>query len=148
LNVPFAIVRNAQDWSYILQHLRGYDYILCDCHGTSLKTIEEIQSLKNIIPKVDEQTTVHLVLNATSKDQDLAEMGRRYKSVNFRDVIFTSVDDSIQHGTIYNFIRRFDIPLHSFGIGPRVPEDFEMATRERLLDLIFKLTKVKKAAEL
>lgn len=148
LNVPFAIVRTANDWPYILQHLRGYDYILCDCHGTSMKTIEEIQSLKAIIPKYEEHTTTHLVLNATSKDQDMAEMGRRYKSVNFKDVIFTSVDDSTQHGAIYNFIRRFDVPLHSFGIGPRVPEDFEMATRERLLDLIFKLTKVKKVAEL
>jgi len=148
LNVPFAIVRNAQDWPYVLQHLRGYDYILCDCHGSSLRSIEEIQSLKAILPLSDERATIHLVLSATAKDQDLTEMGRRYKSIHFKDVIFTGVDDSIQHGTIYNFIRRFDVPLHSFGIGPRVPEDFEKATRERLLDLIFKLTKIKKMAEL
>lgn len=148
LNVPFAIIRSAQDWSYIVQQLRGFDYILCDSHGSSLKTIEEIQSLKALIPNQDQNTTIHLVLNATAKDQDLTEMGRRYKSIHFKDVIFSCVDDSIQQGTIYNFIRRFNIPIHSFGIGPRVPEDFEIATRERLLDLIFKLSKVKKDAEL
>ncbi|MNL77621.1 flagellar biosynthesis regulator FlhF [compost metagenome] len=57
-------------------------------------------------------------------------------------MIFTGLDESTQHGTIYNFMKRFDIPLHSFGIGPRVPEDFEYATKERVLDLIFKITKI------
>jgi flagellar biosynthesis protein FlhF len=144
LNVPFAIVRNSQDWSYILQQLRGYDYILCDCQASSLKTIEEIQGLKAVLPPNSINSTVHLVLNATAKDQDLTEVGKRYKSVGFKDVIFTSLDDSIHHGSIYNFVRRFEVPLHSFGIGQRVPEDFEMATRERVLDLIFKLSKMKK----
>jgi flagellar biosynthesis protein FlhF len=144
LNVPFAIIRNSQDWSYVLQQLRGYDYILCDCQASSLKTIEEIQGLKAVLPNSSEGSTIHLVLSATAKDQDLSEVGRRYKSVGFKDIIFTSLDDSAHHGSIYNFVRRFEIPLHSFGIGPRVPEDFEVATRERVLDLIFKLSKMKK----
>jgi flagellar biosynthesis protein FlhF len=41
-------------------------------------------------------------------------------------------------------MRRFDVPLHSFGIGPRVPEDFEFATKERVLDLLFKITQANK----
>lgn len=147
LNVPFAIIRSSQDWDYVLKQLSGYDYILCDCPGVGLKSIEEIHFLKNVIPKNMDQTTIHLVLSATNKDQDLNEMGRRYKSISFQDVIFTGLDDSTLHGSLYNFSRKFEVPLHSFGIGNRVPEDFEMATRERVLDLIFKLTKVKKAVE-
>ncbi len=144
LNVPFAIVRNANDWDYVIQQLSGYDYILCDSPGLGMKSIEEIQFLKSVMPRDLENVTRHLVLNATSKDQDLSEMGRRFQSAHFSDVIFTSLDNSVQHGPIYNFIHNFKVPLHSFGIGTRVPEDFEMATRERVLDLIFKLTKVKK----
>ena len=144
LNVPFAIARNSQDWEYVAQQLSGYDYILCDCPGLGMKTMEEIQFLKGVLPKESEQVTRHLVLSATAKDQDLNEMGRRYQVAHFDDVIFTSLDNSVQHGAIYNFVHNFKIPLHSFGIGTRVPEDFEMATRERVLDLIFKLTKLKK----
>lgn len=144
LNVPFAIVRTSQDWDYVVKQLSGYDYILCDCPGMSMKSIEEIQFLKATLPKSSSEVTHHLVLNATAKDQDLTEMGRRYQSVQFNDVIFTALDDSIQHGAIYNFAQRFETPLHSFGLGSRVPEDFELATRERVLDLIFKLTKVKR----
>ena len=91
----------------------------------SLKSIEEIQFLKGTLPKSGTDVTHHLVLNATAKDQDLTEMGRRYQSVQFNDVIFTTLDDSNQHGAIYNFAQRFEAPLHSFGLGSRVPEDFE-----------------------
>ena len=58
------------------------------------------------------------------------------------DVIFTKLDESVNHGLIYDFQRSFGVPLHSFGIGSRIPEDFEMATRERVLDLIFRLTRI------
>jgi len=54
------------------------------------------------------------------------------------------LDESVQHGLIYNFQKKFGTPLHSFGIGPKVPEDFEAATKERVVDLIFKLTKIRK----
>jgi flagellar biosynthesis protein FlhF len=147
LNVPFAVVRNSNDWDYVIQQLSGYDYILCDTPGASLKTIEEIQMMKSLLPKKTEQANYHLVLSSTQKDQDLAEIGRRYKSLHFSDVIFSCLDDSAQPGTVYNFVKRFDVPLHSFGVGTRVPEDFEMATRERVLDLIFKLTKIKNQQE-
>lgn len=147
LNVPFAIIRNSEDWNYITQQLSGYDYILCDAPGASLKTIEEIKMMKSLMPKRNENVSCHLVLSSTQKDQDLTEIGRRYKSLQFNDVIFSCLDDSAQPGTVYNFIRRFDVPLHSFGVGSRVPEDFEMATRERVLDLIFKLTRIKNQQE-
>jgi flagellar biosynthesis protein FlhF len=144
LNVPFAVIRSKADWSYVMKQLSGYDYILCDAPGLALKTLEEIQQLKALMPEATTPASIHLVLNSTSKDQDLTESGRRYKSVQFQDVIFTGLDNSVAHGSIYNFVHRFGCPLHSFGIGPHVPEDFELATRERVVDLIFKLSKVKK----
>lgn len=143
LNVPFAIIRSSQDWRHILSQLKNYDYILCDFPGLSLKTIEEIQIMKNLIPDESVRATTHLVLSATDKDQELAEVGKRYKALHYKDVIFTGLDEAIQHGSIYSFMKRFNVPLHSFGIGPRVPEDYEAATKERVLDLIFKLSKMK-----
>jgi flagellar biosynthesis protein FlhF len=145
LNVPFAIVRRASDWPYLVSQLANYDLILCDFPGMSLKTMDEISMLKSLMPSDNIEKDVHLVLSSTGKNQDLYEFGKRFKPAGFTDLIFTRLDDSNQHGTIYNLMRQFDIPLHSFGTGSRVPEDFEMATKERVLDLIFKLTKMKKA---
>lgn len=142
LNVPFAVVRQKSDWEKVEAQLVGYDHILVDAPGLSLKTMEEISFLRNLLP--EKGAAVHLVLSALAKDSDLTEIGKRYQVTDFEDVIFTSCDESMEHGSIYNFSKRFNKPIHSFGMGPRVPEDFELATKERVLDLIFKLSSNKK----
>lgn len=142
LNVPFAVVRNKSEWSRIFSQLSGFDHILVDFAGLSLKTMEEISLIRSLMPPDEYEAKTHLVLSSLAKDADLAEIGKRYKVTNFDDVIFTAVDEASQHGNIYSFMKRFSTPLHSFGIGSRVPEDFEMATKERVLDLLFKITKM------
>jgi flagellar biosynthesis protein FlhF len=148
LNVPFAVVRNRQEWDRLMVALSGYDCILVDAPGLSLKNMDEISFLRNLLPGKDEKIQVHLVLSALAKDSDLNEIGKRYQVTHFDDLIFTGIDEAAQHGNVYNFMRRFNAPLHSFGLGARVPEDFEIATRERLLDLIFKISKMKKEQSL
>ncbi|MBK9323240.1 MAG: flagellar biosynthesis protein FlhF [Bdellovibrionaceae bacterium] len=140
LNIPFSVIRNPSDWYQIMNFMNSVDYILVDYPGLSLRNSEEGLNLKRLLPPANLKAKVHLVLSTLAKDQDVTELGRRYSVLNYNDVIFTGLDESVQHGTIYNFMRRFDVPLHSFGIGTRVPEDFEFATRERVLDLLFKIT--------
>ncbi|AHI06933.1 flagellar biosynthesis protein [Bdellovibrio bacteriovorus W] len=144
LNVPFSVIRSQNDWTNLMRYLQNVDCVLVDFAGLSLKNNDEIHMLKSLLPPAVLNPQVHLTLSTNTKDCDATELGRRYSVVGYKDVIFTSLDESTQHGTIYNFMKRFDIPLHSFGIGPRVPEDFEYASKERLLDLIFKITKVNK----
>lgn len=146
LNIPFAMARSRNDWEWVLGQLSNVDYILFDSPGSQLRELDEIHALKAMLPPDVTGATTHLVISATSKDTDAFEMARRYRSVNVNDVIFTNLDQSVQHGVIYNFQLRNSLPLHSFGIGSRIPEDFEPATKERVLDLIFKLTKLRKEA--
>lgn len=144
LNVPFAVIRQKSDWDRVMAQVGNYDYILADFPGLSMKTMEEISWYQQLAPEQKLGAQVHLVLSCLAKDSDLTEIGKRYKVTHFQDVIFSGLDESIQHGTIYNFMKRFQAPLHSFGLGNRIPEDFELATRERVLDLIFKITKMNK----
>jgi flagellar biosynthesis protein FlhF len=147
LNVPFAVVGGPKDWEWVLSHLSNVDHILVDSPGLPLKDLEEIHFLKSVLPPESVSPQTHLVLRSTQKDKDAFEAARRYKSASYQDVIFTNLDQSAQHGLIYNFQLQTGTPLHSFGIGGRVPEDFETATKERVLDLIFKLTKLKSSEE-
>lgn len=140
LNVPFAMIRSGADWGNLVRYLSTVDVVLVDMPGLSLKSAQEIESLKSLMPPAMLNPRVHFVASATAKDADLVDSGRRYSVVGFDDVIFTSLDESVQHGTIYNFMRRFGVPLHGFSVGPKVPEDFEPATKERVLDLIFRIT--------
>jgi flagellar biosynthesis GTPase FlhF len=144
LNVPFAVIRNKQDWEWVFSQLRNIDHILVDFPGTQLREIEEIHHLKSLLPPEGYAPITHLCVSATSKDGDADELARRYKVAEPNDLIFTNLDQSVQHGIIYNLQRRTGLMLHSFGIGNRIPEDFEAASKERVLDLIFKLTKLRR----
>jgi flagellar biosynthesis protein FlhF len=71
----------------------------------------------------------------------MQESLNNYSMLNIDDVIFNHLDESVHNGPIYSFVKSNQIPIHSFGIGSRIPEDFEYATKERLVDLIFHITK-------
>lgn len=146
LNVPFGIVKKSQDWSYFLEQLRDVDMIFCDFPGLSLRTSEELSLLKSLLP-MSATIESHLVLSAVSKESEVEETCRRYGQVAFDNLVFNHLDEANNHGAIYNSMRMTEKPLHSFGVGPRLPEDVEMATKERVLDLIFKLTKIKRIQE-
>lgn len=144
LNVPFAVIRRKQDWHILDQKLAKVDCILVDCPGMPLKSMAEIDFLRDILPPETGGRSIHYVQSALARDEVAAEVASRYTSLALSDVIFTHVDETTHHGIIYNFQKKFDVPLHSFGIGAQIPEDFEPATKERVVDLLFKITKLKK----
>ena len=147
LNVPFALVKKADDWSKILEKLDHVDHILVDMPGSNLRSIEETERLKSLIPPANESRCVHYVQSVLAKDEDAQAIAKRYQgALPMDDLILTGLDETIRHGFIYNIHKSLNLPLHSFGIGPQIPEDLEVATRERIVDLIFKITKVKKLA--
>lgn len=144
LNVPFLSIRSQQDWSHVIPHLEQLDHVLVDYAGLNLRNQEEVNYIKRMSPPVYKSMRTHLVLSSSSKDMDLLDCARRYEAFGFNDVIFTGLDEASQHGNIYNFIRKIKTELFAFGIGTKVPEDFEFATAERIVDLLLKITQNKK----
>jgi flagellar biosynthesis protein FlhF len=140
LNVPYLCLRSQQDWAHVIPHLDQLDHILVDFAGLNLRTQEEFNYLKRMSPPVYKSSRTHLVLSSLAKDSDLLDCAKRYEAFGFNDVIFTSLDEASMHGNIYNFIRKVQTELFAFGIGPKVPEDFEKATPERVVDLILQIT--------
>ncbi|OFZ30479.1 MAG: flagellar biosynthesis protein FlhF [Bdellovibrionales bacterium RIFCSPHIGHO2_01_FULL_40_29] len=141
LNVPFLLLRSQQDWSHIIPHLDQIDHILVDFSGLNMRTQEEFNYLKRMSPPVYNSLRTHLVMSCLTKDGDLFDMAQRFEKFGFDDVIFNDLDKSAIHGNIYNFVRKVNTKLFAFGIGPQVPEDFERATPERVVDLILEISK-------
>lgn len=144
LNVPFLSIRSQQDWSHVIPHLEQLDHVLVDYAGLNLRNQEEVNYIKRMSPPVYKSMRTHLVLSSFSKDMDLLDCAKRYEAFGFNDVIFTGLDEASQHGNIYNFVRKIKTELFAFGIGAKVPEDFEFATAERVVDLLLKITQNKK----
>lgn len=144
LNVPCAAISLNEDWAVLQKKLESFDYVLIDTPGVNLKNSQELNVLKAVLPPSLEGMDVHYVQSAMARDVDAFEVARRFKIIGFQDVIFTRLDEAVQHGIIYNFQKEFSVPLHSFGIGNAIPEDYEFASKERVVDLFFHLSKIKK----
>lgn len=139
LNIPFMSISSIADWDVVAREMNSFDTILVDSPGVRFRVADEMQQLKRLLPPTYLGVHVHLVISATAKDQDALELGKRFSAIGFDDIIFTALDESSQHGVLINFQSFIGKPFHSFGIGPQIPEDYELATKERVIDLIFGL---------
>jgi flagellar biosynthesis protein FlhF len=146
LNVPFAIVRDRSEWQWLESQTGAIDHVLIDCPGVALRDMDEIQVMRSLVPNLENMST-HLCLSSSMKESDALEVARRFRVLQPTDLVFTGLDLSIQHGVIATVQMRSGLPLHSFGTGAQVPEDFELATKERVLDLLFKLSSIKRTVE-
>lgn len=144
MNVPCGKIRSPADWSKVEDFLKDVDYVLLDTPGVNLRNEHDYRSLRDVLPDDMSDMQVHYVQSAVARDLDAFEVAERFRFTNFEDVIFTRLDEAVQHGIIYNFQKRFHVPLHSFGIGSGVPEHFELASKERVVDLLLNLSKIKK----
>ena len=107
-----------------------------------MKGAAEVDTVKTCIPQfTGADTQIHYVQSIMTRDQDAFEIADRYRIFNFDDVIFTRLDEAVQFGFLYNFQSRYEVPVHSFGTGSAMPEGFELASRERFIDLLFHLSK-------
>ncbi len=147
LNVPFAVVRTAEEWKVAEAKLAGVQHILVYCPGLNLRTMEEVEWLKSLLPPAEYGRQLHYVQSILARDEETFDIASRYQMLGFHDVIFTRLDESSRQGLILNFQERFRVPIHSFGTGTRIPEDYEIASKERVVDFIFKLSKVAKREE-
>lgn len=140
LNIPFVVVKSHSDWEKVSRQLSYADYILCDFPSINFKVPREVEFLKNLIPNTGKDPQIHMVLSTLMGEQDLNYIGKNLKYLSVNDVVFTGLDQSSQQGSIYSFSKQFNVGLFGFGLGTKIPEDFEYATKERVLDLIFKIT--------
>lgn len=141
LNIPFVSVRSPADWQRVMPYLANVDHVLVDFASLNLRSADETNYAMQMLPPVSGDIQTHLVLSCKSKDQDAIEMANRYRTFNYDDIIFTALDEVTQYGVIYNTVRKLNKPLFGFGIGSKIPDDFERATVERVLDLILEITK-------
>jgi len=141
LNAPFAVLRTSSDWAEITRYLDSVDYVFVDSPGPAIQIRKEANYCQNILGRRTPDQCHHLVLSAAYPKDKLQDLIHRADLFSCDDMIVTHLDESHQFGALYSLMLEMALPVHSFGLGTRMPDDFEMATRERVLDLIFHITK-------
>lgn len=138
IGVPFEVVDEAKEIETLLEKYNDTDIVLIDTSGRSPKNQSGIQHLSTL-KKLSVPIDIHLVMSMTETEDHLDRVVRGFSPLGLQSLIFAKLDETWTYGPIFNLSHRWGLPLSYFGIGQRVPEDVERATRERVVERIFGL---------
>ena len=88
------------------------------------------------IAKQQIKLETHLVLAAPTEEQVLQEVVRQYRTIPIHRVLFTKIDEAKNFGNLFSLLQYTGLPVSYLAMGQRVPEDLELATRRRVVELM------------
>ena len=135
IKAPISVVKDKSEMNKAISGFEDYESIIIDTDGCSQRNEKQLLDMREFF---DERGRIHnyLVLSATSKDSDLNEVTRKFGSMPIDSIIFTKLDESATYGSLFNHAIRFKKPFSYLSVGQKIPEDIEVASKERLVDLL------------
>ncbi len=135
MGVPFRFVQRSSELSQVINQYSQRDYILIDTIGHSPRNLQSLQELgRSLVTCGDVEG--HLVVSATTKPFDIPEIITRFDCCAPDHLLFTKLDETRSLGLILNELVRTGRPLRYYSDGQCVPEDFHVASRDRIVDLV------------
>ncbi len=134
LGVPVEVIFEPGDLQKICNK-SGSNLVLLDTAGRSQRDrrrLDEIMDLYDVF----QPDSVHLVISASSKYRDMLDVIDRMGNIPISNLIFTKLDETLSLGPVLETVINFDIPVSFFTVGQTVPNDIEVASAERLVDMI------------
>ena len=138
LDCKFYEVSDLEDLPQILSQNSHCPYVLIDTAGQHVRDLEYLQLLKKL-KELPLPIEFDIVLSSIMKQRDIDETIRGYRFLSPESLLFTKLDESWSFGEILNSCVQSRIPLSYFATGQNVPEDIEVATKERVIERILKI---------
>ncbi len=145
MGVSFEALETVGALAQSLKDNSRKDLILIDTPGYSAQDFGlswDLTRFLSTYPHVD----IHLVLSCGAKSSDISRMVDRYNIFAPAKLLFTRLDETDSYGAILNEPVRTGLPVSFLGTGPRVPEDFELATKDRIADLLLEGREIRAVA--
>jgi len=135
MHIEHIKVERVEAFSEVLNQLKGYDVILIDTAGISpydtgklIKTIEFLKSTEK------HTIETNLVISATAKREDIMDIYEHFSFLDINSAILTKFDETRRVGELFSFLIEKNIPVSYLSSGQHVPDDLEVASKEKLMD--------------
>ncbi len=139
MNLPMDVVMTEAELDTALARHRDKDLVLIDTAGRSQRDALQMAELMAFFGQ-GKRARVHLVLSATASVYNLAETIARFHPLAPASLVFTKLDECNRFGPLLGMALQAHVPLSYLTTGQRVPEDIEVATAERVVDLILNVS--------
>ena len=139
IGLPVDIVLTADELKHVLARHRDKEIVLIDTAGRSQRDVLQMGELTAFFTE-NHHIGVHLVLSSTASMPNLSDTVARFKPLGLASLVFTKLDESTVFGPLLSTALHAQLPMSYFTTGQRVPEDIEVATPERVVDLILNVS--------
>ena len=113
----------------------NHDVVFIDTAGRSQKDVDRITEVRDCLANV-EDLEVHLCLSLGASPEALMATADAFRLVGYDKVIFTKKDESYRKGFLWDLFGVMPVPVSYVTCGQEVPEDIEVASREKIRDMI------------
>lgn len=135
LGIPTAVVYSPQKLQEIVAKNSEYDLILVDTPGRNQRSQDEVKEVMEFLDAIPTKT-VHLTIAASTQFQDMRQIYTAFGQINVDGFIFTKTDEATSFGAAYSLACETQTPLSYLTTGQQVPSDIEIASAERVIDLL------------
>jgi flagellar biosynthesis protein FlhF len=139
IGLSVDIVLTADELAQALVRHHDKEIVLIDTAGRSQRDALQMAELTSFFTD-NSRVEVHLVLSATASLPNLSDTVARFKPLGLTSLLFTKLDESTAFGPLLSTALHTQLPMSYFTTGQRVPEDIEVATPERVVDLILNVS--------
>lgn len=139
LGVPCDVAYNEIEFANLIQVHSDKDLILIDTVGISQKDEEMMRGMCKVFKDIRSIET-HLIVSATTRESDLRDILNRFTKVPIRSLIISKLDETVSFGSLLGLYEEANLPLSYFTTGQKVPEDIELASPERVADMILRIS--------
>ncbi len=134
IDIPIGVAYSQAEVLEAVEQFKDYDLLLIDTAGRSHNNVMQLGELKSLLESV--QCETHLVLSASTKEQDMLDAVHKFSAAGVDRLLFTKLDETNSYGTLLNTVDATGIPLSYFTTGQKVPEDIEPAEPSRFTDML------------
>ncbi|HZJ77033.1 MAG TPA: flagellar biosynthesis protein FlhF [Oscillospiraceae bacterium] len=137
LNIPLEVIYSPDEIHDAISCLNNQDIIMVDTAGRSHKNHKHIEELELLLNEV-ENKGIYLVISSTTRNSDLEDILNTYAFLENYKIIFTKLDEVSTYGSILNIAMTEPESLSYITTGQSVPDDIEVITSNKILDMLLK----------
>ena len=135
LNIPMVVVYSVEELNQMIQNFSEYEMILVDTagfsHNNEAQRNELTELLRGLDPRFEKE--VYLVVSATTKYRDLAQIVDSYTEITDYKLIFTKLDETVSYGNLLNIRMRTGADMSYLTTGQNVPDDIEVFNAQKIV---------------
>jgi len=137
MGVEYYYAKTQESIEDILQILQDKTLIYIDSAGSAPMDLQKLINTVDFYQKsraVIGTTQTNLVISAGTKYNDLKKIYEHFSFLKPTSTIVTKLDETQDIGNIVAFLLETKLPVSYLSVGQNVPQDLELASKEKILD--------------